>query len=123
MFRQLTTCILSRSTFATRGVAAGARLFSIDLPVAWAVDETFVTALNNNPSFISLFQSSLRPNRLSEICMNPKKFEYKAKLSIRRQILVSKAIHSGSTHVTVVRYDLPNLNLQYRKKIMLIRIL
>lgn len=44
MFRQITTRIFSRSTFASRGGAAGARLFSTDLPAASTADETFVEA-------------------------------------------------------------------------------
>ncbi|KAL7233796.1 hypothetical protein ACSBR1_017414 [Camellia fascicularis] len=44
MFRQITTRIFSRSTLASRGRAAGARLFSTDLPAASTADETFVEA-------------------------------------------------------------------------------
>ncbi|KAF5931284.1 hypothetical protein HYC85_032157 [Camellia sinensis] len=42
--RQITIRIFSRSTFASRGEAAGARLFSTDLLAASTADETFVEA-------------------------------------------------------------------------------
>ncbi|THF96674.1 hypothetical protein TEA_000861 [Camellia sinensis var. sinensis] len=44
MLRQITICIFSRSTFASCDEAAGARLFSTDLPAASTADETFVEA-------------------------------------------------------------------------------